>query len=248
MAGRVFGDATTLDGRVGGSGFVDPHHPLHGKCFPVCDRRSGRGSGLIVIRLPDGRERAVPRSATAVASASDDRAAPASREAHISVRTLLPLANHVRAVLAFRNADLEASSARGPRSAPCRAGRSRRSGRHACGRSFRSRRSANLPSGWDSSCSVCELGPSDQRRVIVLSTMLSSDERITTTHRAKLAYVYVRQSSPGQVRFTRKALSCSIAWSSEQFCSVGHANGFTLSTTISANPERPAEIGRAFRC
>ena len=36
--------------------------------------------------------------------------------------------------------------------------------------------------------------------VIVLSTMLSTDERITTTHRAKLAYVYVRQSSPGQVR------------------------------------------------
>lgn len=109
---RVFGDATTLDGRVGQVRIVDPHHPLHGKCFPVCDRRSGRGSGLIVIRLPDGRERAVPRSATAVASASDDRAAPASREAHISVRTLLALANHVRAVLAFRNADLEASSAR----------------------------------------------------------------------------------------------------------------------------------------
>jgi DNA invertase Pin-like site-specific DNA recombinase len=29
---------------------------------------------------------------------------------------------------------------------------------------------------------------------------LSTDERITTAHRAKLAYVYVRQSSPGQVR------------------------------------------------
>ena len=34
----------------------------------------------------------------------------------------------------------------------------------------------------------------------MLSTMLSTDERITTAHRAKLAYVYVRQSSPGQVR------------------------------------------------
>jgi hypothetical protein len=29
---------------------------------------------------------------------------------------------------------------------------------------------------------------------------LSTDERITNAHRAKLAYVYVRQSSPGQVR------------------------------------------------
>jgi DNA invertase Pin-like site-specific DNA recombinase len=34
----------------------------------------------------------------------------------------------------------------------------------------------------------------------VLNTMLSTDERISTAHRAKLAYVYVRQSSPGQVR------------------------------------------------
>ena len=34
----------------------------------------------------------------------------------------------------------------------------------------------------------------------MLTTTLSTDERITTAHRAKLAYVYVRQSSPGQVR------------------------------------------------
>jgi DNA invertase Pin-like site-specific DNA recombinase len=34
----------------------------------------------------------------------------------------------------------------------------------------------------------------------MLSTMLPLDERITTEHRAKLAYIYVRQSSPGQVR------------------------------------------------
>jgi DNA invertase Pin-like site-specific DNA recombinase len=34
----------------------------------------------------------------------------------------------------------------------------------------------------------------------VLIRTLSIDDRITTAHRAKLAYVYVRQSSPGQVR------------------------------------------------
>src|SRR6202044_4110510 len=34
----------------------------------------------------------------------------------------------------------------------------------------------------------------------MLSTASSAEERITTAHRAKLAYVYVRQSSPGQVR------------------------------------------------
>jgi DNA invertase Pin-like site-specific DNA recombinase len=34
----------------------------------------------------------------------------------------------------------------------------------------------------------------------VLTTTSLADERVTTTHRAKLAYIYVRQSSPGQVR------------------------------------------------
>ena len=34
----------------------------------------------------------------------------------------------------------------------------------------------------------------------MLTTTSLADERITTTHRAKLAYIYVRQSSPGQVR------------------------------------------------
>jgi DNA invertase Pin-like site-specific DNA recombinase len=34
----------------------------------------------------------------------------------------------------------------------------------------------------------------------VLTTSSLIDERITTAHRAKLAYIYVRQSSPGQVR------------------------------------------------
>ena len=66
---------------------------------------------LIVIRLPYRRKRAISRSATAIASASDDWAAPASRRAYIP-RTLLPLANHVRAVLASRHADLEGSGAR----------------------------------------------------------------------------------------------------------------------------------------
>jgi DNA invertase Pin-like site-specific DNA recombinase len=34
----------------------------------------------------------------------------------------------------------------------------------------------------------------------VLTTTSFSEERITTAHRAKLSYIYVRQSSPGQVR------------------------------------------------
>jgi hypothetical protein len=67
---------------------------------------------MIVIRLPDGRERAIPRAATTFSPTYENRMAAASRLAHISVRTLLPLANHVRTVLASRNADLEGSGGR----------------------------------------------------------------------------------------------------------------------------------------
>jgi len=110
---RASWNATTLDRRVAQVRVVDPHHPLYGKCFPISDRRSGRGPRLIVIRLPDGRERGISRSATAPTSGSDDLVAAApSRQVHISVRTLLPLANHVRAVLASRHADLEGGGGR----------------------------------------------------------------------------------------------------------------------------------------
>src|SRR5271166_6205985 len=109
---RTFVDATTLDRRVAEVKVVDPHHPLYGGCFPVSERRSGRGPALIVIRLPDGRERAISRAATTLSPASENLMAAASRLAHISVRTLLPLANHVRAVLASGNADLEGSGGR----------------------------------------------------------------------------------------------------------------------------------------
>ena len=112
MGHRTFVDATTLDRRVAEVRVVDPHHPLYGGCFPVSERRSGRGPTLIVIRLPDGRERAISRAAITVSPASENLTAAASRLGRISVRTLLPLANHVRAVLASRNADLEGSGGR----------------------------------------------------------------------------------------------------------------------------------------
>ncbi len=91
---------------------VDPHHALRGGCFPVVDRPSSRGPGLIVVRLPDGRERAIPRTATDLASPAEALPALASAQPHVSVRTLLPLANHVRAVLASRNAGPETEPTR----------------------------------------------------------------------------------------------------------------------------------------
>jgi hypothetical protein len=94
---------------------IDPQHPLYGGRFPVSERRSGRGAALIVIRLPDGRERPISRAATAFSPTSVNPTAAADLLIFwhtFRCATLLPLANHVRAVLASRNADLEGSDGR----------------------------------------------------------------------------------------------------------------------------------------
>ena len=81
----------------------------------------------------------------------------------------------------------------------------------------------------------------------MLSMTLSTDERITNAHRAKLAYIYVRQSSPGQVPITMRARNCSIVWSSVQPCSVGHASGFMSSMTILVSPGRSSRDRHGFQ-
>ena len=188
-----------LTGKVAEVRVIDPHHPLYGGCFPVSERRSGRGLALIVIRLPDGRERAISRAAIAVSPASENLTAAASRLGRISVRTLLPLANHVRAVLASRNADLEVSGGRNLDRMPIEQdGFARTAATPVAGASTRDPTSAGAARGTARATSAATVR--GQRRAILLSTTLSTDERITTARRAKLAYVYVRQSSPGQVR------------------------------------------------
>jgi hypothetical protein len=100
-------DASDVDRRVTHVRVVDPGHALYGSRLPVSDRRSGRGPNLIVVRLPDGRERSIARSATDWGGASEELPPAAERQMHISVRTLLPVANHVRAVLASLHEDAE---------------------------------------------------------------------------------------------------------------------------------------------
>ena len=47
----------------------------------------------------------------------------------------------------------------------------------------------------------------------MLSAPAAAEDRVTTAHRAKLAYIYVRQSSAGQVRHHQGEHGCSTAWS-----------------------------------
>ena len=79
----------------------------------------------------------------------------------------------------------------------------------------------------------------------MLSMALSTDERITNAHRARLAYVYVRQSSPGQVRHHQESTELQYRLVEVQACLAGPASAFTSSTTILASPGHRAEIGTA---
>jgi hypothetical protein len=95
---------------------VDPHHPLRGERLKVLSLACARGAGFIAVRLADGRRRLVRCAATDI-----DHPATAEPEApRISVRTLLPLARHIRRMLA---ASQEGTSHVEPRH--CQLGRSR---------------------------------------------------------------------------------------------------------------------------
>src|ERR1700739_2197672 len=76
----------------------------------------------------------------------------------------------------------------------------RRNWYRGCGPIFLRQYNSSWHSRWRSLSSACDCRPTSPRRGVMLSTSLAVEERITTAHRAKLAYVYVRQSSPGQVR------------------------------------------------
>src|SRR5271168_4655310 len=76
----------------------------------------------------------------------------------------------------------------------------RRNWCHGCGLSCLRRYNNSWHSRWRNLSSACDCRPPCARRGVMLNTSLAVEERITTAHWAKLAYVYVRQSSPGQVR------------------------------------------------
>ncbi len=113
-------DTADLDRRVTHVSVVDPHHPLFGARLQVAERQSCRGSAVVVLILPDGRERSVPRAATGLADAPilHPRICP---QALISMRSLLPLANRIRIMLRCQDEDCggEALPGRWPAPSAC---------------------------------------------------------------------------------------------------------------------------------
>ena len=78
---------------------TDPQHPLFGKRFAVLGERSGRGAAFVVVGLPDGRRRSIRIACTDLAQAALRPISPPAGLGRISVRTLIPLMQHLRANL-----------------------------------------------------------------------------------------------------------------------------------------------------
>ena len=78
---------------------TDPQHSLFGQRLALTRERSGRGPAFVVVRLPDGRRRALRISAIDLSVPEGSGRMPAANLPRISVRTLIPLAQHLDRIL-----------------------------------------------------------------------------------------------------------------------------------------------------
>jgi hypothetical protein len=75
---------------------TDPRHPLFGQPLRLLSLTCSRGPSFVAVALPDGRRRLIRRAATDL----ERPLAPGAALPRISVRALLPLARHIRSMLA----------------------------------------------------------------------------------------------------------------------------------------------------
>ena len=130
---RTSRNATIRDRFASHVTVTDPQHPLFGKRFAVLGERSGRGSAFVVVGLPDGRRRSIRIACTDLAQAALRPISPPPALSRISVRTLIPLMQHLRANLllpaeeVIRDGPLSACMSRGVSAPSAAAGMRRRS-------------------------------------------------------------------------------------------------------------------------
>lgn len=78
---------------------IDPNHPLSGHTLPVVNTHGSRANAKLIVRLPSGEHRTLDRNATDLGTDNASLNAAKTSPLPISVRTLLPLAQHVRRLL-----------------------------------------------------------------------------------------------------------------------------------------------------
>ena len=98
-AHRTSQHAIILDRLVSEVTITAPQHPLFGQRLALTDERSGRGPAFVVVRLSDGRKRAIRITATDLSTPDCSTPAPAASLPRISVRTLIPLAQRLDRIL-----------------------------------------------------------------------------------------------------------------------------------------------------
>jgi hypothetical protein len=77
---------------------TDPHHPLFGRLLDVNQSPASVRPGWVAVILPDGRSRWVKRAATSLENAGESL--PSHALPLVSVRTLVPLAQYIRTLMA----------------------------------------------------------------------------------------------------------------------------------------------------
>src|SRR5947207_9859947 len=87
---------TILDRSITHVTITDPQHCLFGERLAVFKERSGRGPAYVVVELPDGRKRSI-RIASTDLTATVITSGAAPDLPRISVRTLIPLVQHLSA-------------------------------------------------------------------------------------------------------------------------------------------------------
>jgi hypothetical protein len=93
---RTLRSASDFERVVSEVSVTDPRHPLFGQSLRLLSLTCSRGPAFVAVALPDGRRRLVRRAATSL-----DQPPPTTMTLpHISVRALLPLARHIRSMVA----------------------------------------------------------------------------------------------------------------------------------------------------
>jgi hypothetical protein len=88
---------------------IDPTHPFFGQLLEVSASRPSRRTGWIQVVLPDGRHRWIPQKATDLEDVACE-ITPNRDLPLVSVRTLLPLAEYVRARLSAAKEEVDETS------------------------------------------------------------------------------------------------------------------------------------------
>src|ERR1700688_4739846 len=115
---RTSQNPTILDRTITHVTITDPQHCLFGKRLAVIRERSGRGPTYVVVELPDGRKRSIRIASTDLA-ATVIASGAASDLPRISVRTLIPLVQHLSANLALLAEEVIRDGSSSPSASRC---------------------------------------------------------------------------------------------------------------------------------